>query len=84
MGSVVFAIIGVFYFKVINQAGGTAMINMTQISVVHTIYNVLNTLLLFPFAGGLVFLVEKIIRGKIKRWIPLKVKRAIIKLISSN
>ena len=27
---------------------------------------------------------KKIIRGKIKRWIPLKVKRAIIKLISSN
>ena len=63
IGSVVFAIIGVIYFKVINPASGTALITMTQISVVHTVYNILNTLLLFPFAGTLVFLAERIIGG---------------------
>lgn len=63
IGSVFFAILAVFYFKVINQTGGEALITMTQISVVHTVYNVLNTLLQFPFAGSLVFLVEKLIGG---------------------
>lgn len=63
IGSIFFAILAVFYFKVINQTGGQVLITMTQISVVHTVYNVLNTLLQFPFAGGLVFLVEKIIGG---------------------
>ena len=63
IGSVFFAIVGVIYFKVISQNGGSGLITMTQISVVHTVFNILNTLLLFPFAGTLVFLAEHIIGG---------------------
>lgn len=64
IGSIVFAIVGVIYFQVINTAVGANLITMTQISVVHTVFNILNTLLLFPFAGGLVFLAERIVGGK--------------------
>ena len=63
IGSIFFASLGVIYFKVINQSVGEAFITMTQISVVHTVFNILNTLLLFPFAGTLVFLAERIIGG---------------------
>ena len=63
IGSVFFAIIGVIYFKLVNQAVGATFITMTQISIVHTVFNILNTLLLFPFAGTLVFLAERIIGG---------------------
>ena len=40
------------------------MIDVTQISIVHTIFNVVNTLLLFPFAGSLVYLAEHLVKGK--------------------
>lgn len=63
IGSIVFAIIGVIYFQLINTAVGATLISMTQISVVHTVFNILNTLMLFPFAGGLVFLAEHLIGG---------------------
>lgn len=64
IGSVFFAIIGVIYFKLINVAIGETLITMTQISAVHTIFNILNTLLLFPFASALVFFAERIIGGE--------------------
>ncbi len=64
IGSIFFAVIGVIYFKVINPSSGNILITMTQISIVHTVFNILNTLLLFPFASQLVGLAEHIIGGQ--------------------
>lgn len=63
IGSLIFAIIALIGFSWFAPNLGETMIDVTQISVVHTVFNVLNTILLFPFAGGLVYLAERIITG---------------------
>ena len=64
IGSVIFGIIAVIVFTFIAPHLGHEMIDVTQISIVHTIFNVANTLILFPFAGGLVYLAEHLVKGK--------------------
>lgn len=61
IGAVVFGIIMYILFKV-QSVWAASQINSVQISIFHTVFNVLNTLLLFPFANGLVKLSELIIR----------------------
>ena len=63
IGSTVFAIIAICGFKFVVPQLGAELIEVTHISMVHTIFNVLNTLLLFPFAGVLVTIAEKLIKG---------------------
>ena len=62
IGSIVFAIVGIVAFKFFIPEIGATPIDVTQISIVHTIFNVLNTILLFPFAGLLVVIAEKLIK----------------------
>lgn len=64
LGSVVFGILAIVIFTFIAPGLGSQMIDVTQISIVHTIFNVVNTLLLFPFAGSLVYLAEHLVKGK--------------------
>ncbi len=66
IGSIFFSIIAVIYFKGINVASGELFITMTQISIVHTVFNILNTLLLFPFADKIVYLAQRIVGGEDK------------------
>ena len=62
-GAVMFGVIAVIGFKTFLTGLLTATITSTGISIFHTIFNVTNTLILFPFAGALVKLSDKIIRG---------------------
>lgn len=67
IGTVVFAIIAVIAFGGIMPKlaeFGTSLIDPTKISIVHSIFNILNTLLLFPFAGVLVKIAERLVPGK--------------------
>ncbi len=64
IGSVAFAVVAFIGFGWVAPNLGAQNIDVTQISVVHTVFNVMNTILLFPFAGVLVTLAEKIITGK--------------------
>lgn len=64
IGSVVFAIVAMISFTWIIPSFGEQLITSTQISIAHTIFNVLNTVMLFPFAGGIVYLAEKLVNGK--------------------
>ena len=64
IGSAIFAVIGIVGFKFFIPEFGAMPIDVTQISVVHTIFNVLNTLLLFPFAGALVVIAERLIKDE--------------------
>lgn len=66
IGSVIFGIIAVLAFNVWATQYRDLLIDVTQISIVHSIFNVLSTVLLFPFANLLVTLAEKIIKGPIK------------------
>jgi phosphate:Na+ symporter len=64
IGTVIFGIIAFFIFHFAIPAFGSTNIDVTQISIVHTVFNIANTIMLFPFAGALVCLAEKIISGK--------------------
>lgn len=61
MGAVAFGLVMLILFRV-NTVWAASPINSVQISVFHTIFNILNTLLLFPFANKLVHLSELLIR----------------------
>lgn len=62
-GAVIFGIIMFVLFR-FNSSWATASINSVEISIFHTIFNVGNTLLLFPFAKGLVKLSETLVKDK--------------------
>ena len=64
IGTVLFSIAAIVYFEVINTAAGTGMITQTQISMVHTIFNIGTTVLLFPVSGWIIRLAKKI--GQVK------------------
>lgn len=53
IGAIVFGILMFAVFQV-NKVFAASSISTTQISIFHTIFNICNTLLLFPFAGFLV------------------------------
>jgi phosphate:Na+ symporter len=61
IGAITFGII-MFAFFTFNQTLAASQISSTQISIFHTIFNVTNTILLFPFANLLVKLSGAIIK----------------------
>lgn len=63
IGAVLFGILTFTVFT-INRSFAAASINSVEISIFHTIFNVVNTLVLFPFAGKLVKLSGLIIKDK--------------------
>ncbi|MBE5956604.1 MAG: Na/Pi cotransporter family protein [Lachnospiraceae bacterium] len=63
-GAILFGILATIGFHTFLSGMLTASVTSTGISIFHTIFNVTNTLLLFPFAGALVKLSELIIRGE--------------------
>ena len=63
MGAIIFGILMFVLFSV-NPSWGNCMISSTEISVFHTVFNVANTILLFPFANVLVTLSGKIVKEK--------------------
>lgn len=62
IGAVIFAIALVIIFH-FNPAFAASPINSVKISIFHTIFNVTNTIILFPFANKLVKLSGLIVRG---------------------
>ncbi len=63
-GAVLFGVIATIGFKTFLTGLLATSITSTGISIFHTVFNVTNTLVLFPFAGLLVKFSDKIIRGK--------------------
>ena len=62
IGTVIFSVVAIVYFKIINVAAGQGLISQTQISLVHTIFNIGTTVLLFPVSNGIIKLAKKISR----------------------
>ena len=88
IGAILFGTIMFILFR-LNQAWASADISTVQISIFHTIFNILNTLCLFPFANQLVKLSGLIIRDdkdeeEVKEDIPTEVKRRLDKRILAN
>ncbi len=62
IGSVIFSFLAFIFFK-FNPAIGNAMITPIQISVLHSGFNIANTVVMFPFAGALVKIAEFMCRA---------------------
>lgn len=54
IGSIIFSIAAVVFFTYVNPKIGNELITLTQISFVHTGFNVLNTIMFYPFSDILV------------------------------
>ena len=65
IGAVVFGVVMFVLFS-LNKAWAYSDISSVQISIFHTIFNVINTVVLFPFANQLVKVSELVIRDKAK------------------
>lgn len=63
LGAAIFGVI-IFVIFLFDRDWGQSNINSVQISVFHTIFNLTNTLLLFPFANVLVKLSGLLVRGE--------------------
>ena len=63
MGAVIF-VIGMFALSMLRPEAASAHISSVQISMFHTIFNVMNTLLLYPFANQLVKISGLIVKDK--------------------
>ena len=59
IGTIIFSILAIVMFKVFFVEAGQGMISQTQISTVHTIFNIGTTVLLFPFSDGIIKLAKK-------------------------
>lgn len=60
IGTVIFSIIAIVLFKVVFPEAGTSMITQTEISMVHTIFNIGTTVLLFPVSDWIIKLAKKL------------------------
>lgn len=60
IGTIIFSIVAIVFFQVINPEMGMGLITQTEISSVHTIFNIGTTLLLFPVSDWIIRLAKKI------------------------
>ncbi len=60
IGTVLFSIVSIAYFKIINPTMGFGPISQTEISVVHTVFNIATTILLFPFSNYIINIAKKL------------------------
>lgn len=60
IGTVIFSVAAIVYFKVLNPAAGVGVITQTQISTVHTAFNIATTVLLFPASNLIIKLAKKL------------------------
>ncbi len=60
IGTVIFSIIAIVLFKLVFPTAGTGMITQTEISTVHTIFNIGTTVLLFPVSDLIIKLAKKL------------------------
>lgn len=60
IGTVIFSIMAIALFKVFFVEAGLGMISQTQISTVHTVFNIGTTVLLFPFSDWIIKLAMRL------------------------
>ena len=60
IGTAIFSIAAIAFFTIVNPVWGHGNISQTQISTVHTIFNIATTVLLFPLSDFIIKLAKKI------------------------
>lgn len=63
IGSGIFSVIAIIFFTYINPELSTHFINLTEISLVHTIFNIGTTVLLYPFSNQLIRFAKFLVRN---------------------
>lgn len=61
-GTIIFSTVAVIFFTFINKSLGELIINRTEISIVHTVFNLASTIILYPFSNLLIFISQKLIK----------------------
>lgn len=64
IGTVIFSVVAILLFSVLFPDAGEGPITQTQISAVHTAFNIGTTVLLFPFSNLIIKLAEKLQKGE--------------------
>ena len=59
-GTIIFSILSLFLFARLDPSYGEGIINMTQISFIHTVFNVGTTIILMPFSGYIIKFAMKV------------------------
>ena len=59
IGSIIFSVLAGIYFTLINPVFGNTLITITEISIVHTAFNVANTIILYPFSDVIINLARR-------------------------
>lgn len=62
IGTIVFSIAAIAYLTIVNPVWAQGLITQTQISTIHTIFNIATTIMLFPLSNMIVNLAKKISR----------------------
>lgn len=60
IGTVLFSVAAIAFFTIVKPEWGFGPISQTQISTVHTIFNIATTIILFPLSGVIISLAKKI------------------------
>ena len=60
IGTIIFSVVAIVFFKVVNPVWGHGRITQTEISIVHTIFNIATTVMLFPVSNLIIKLAKKI------------------------
>lgn len=60
IGTLLFSAAAIIYYELLNPQAGLGSITQTQISLVHTVFNIGTTVLLFPASGLIIKLSKKI------------------------
>lgn len=60
LGSIIFSLIAFIFFTFINKTIGERVISLTEISLVHTAFNIANTIIMYPFSSILVKIATKL------------------------
>lgn len=63
VGSIIFSLIAIIYFTYINPKIGFEFINLVEISIVHSVFNIGTTLLLYPFSNQLIKIAQFLVRN---------------------
>ena len=60
IGTILFSLVAIVLFKVVFPGAGTGAVTQTEISMVHTIFNIGTTILLFPVSDLIIKLAKKL------------------------
>lgn len=73
IGTIIFSIAAIIFLEILYPQAGEGIITQTEISMVHTAFNIGTTILLFPVSGFIIKLAKKIGHVKEKEQDPAKV-----------